>query len=565
MNPNLEFRQQREIIALQYKHKNENLALSGRQLVYVNQREAAVKCFEAYEKGAVAVVLYSPPGAGKTGVGLETMRLFGQHPDDNRIKPVNSMYQITGMSDRDWKEQCKNNVLDIFKENVFHRGNIQNIQDKLSEMENGLVICDECHIAAGKNMLLSRTLRNAGLLDLEQLQERKILLLDISATPETVLHDYKDWGDKVAFVRLEPSEDYKGFEVLKQENRIRQSSSLEKYEDAVRLLKFFDERYKNSTKKYFPFRVPEKGQSRINLVKASSSLGWSPPKNHDSNDKIHDIDDDMNFAPAKHTIIFIKGFWRASKRINDTHVGGSYEMTPKIRDTSSTAQGLTARFCSTFRYKGDQLNIELRPIHYSDLEAINEYLEWVSKDCDYTRSSYSGPRIHSRRGVVTSKASKVHHTNVAGLGHIAAENERLSLEERRKKYRVFKNFTNCRDFLKVFGKKTKFGENPNGEGEYAGMYVCNLSTSVSKPNYLTEAIEKVSYKTGGGKSGKRALPVYLDVKDKDSIVWFVFVPDADGFQPIGGKTHAELLQIADEKYKNEADNYEPQAKDFRTH
>lgn len=568
---NLEIRQQRETIELQYKHKNEKLREKGRQLVYDNQKEAAYKCFEAFEKGALAVVLIAQPGVGKTGVGLELMRMMGEHPDDHKIINVNNMFQITGMSDRDWKEQLTNNILDVFKNNIYHRGTIQTIQDQLQDLLNGLVICDECHIAAGKNMKLSTTLRNAGLLDLEILENNKVKLLDISATPENVLYDFKDWGDKVAYVMLKPSEDYKGFHFLKNENRIKQSKSLENYDDVLELLRFFDERYKNVSKKWFPFRVPVKGNSRSNILKASKALGWDTPVIHDSSDKIEDIDGYMNSAPSKHTVILIKGFWRASKRINHQYVGGSYETSPKIEDTSATAQGLTARFCSTFKYTGDQENIDLRPVHYCDLKAIDRYLEWIDKGCDYSKADYNGPRLKSHNGVVVSKASKVHHSNIVGLGHLAEEREQLEKEELRKLYRVFKNFTSCTGYLRKFGRRTKFTEKPNGEGptgegqpNYEGWYVCNLSSSQQKPNYLTEAIHKVSYKTGGGKSGKTAIPVYLDAKNKDSqVVWFVFVPQEKDCKLKPNTKYDEILQKADEEFPNEAEQWESLAKDFR--
>ena len=51
-----------------------------------------------------------------------------------------------------------------------------------------------------------------------------------------------------------------------------------------------------------------------------------------------------------HTIIFIKGFWRASKRISMKHIGATYEPIPIQRDISVTAQSLTARFCNNYEY-----------------------------------------------------------------------------------------------------------------------------------------------------------------------------------------------------------------------
>jgi hypothetical protein len=123
----------------------------------------------------------------------------------------------------------------------------------------------------------------------------------------------------------------------------------------------------------------------------------------------------MRVAPTTHTIILIKDFWRASKRVIRTHVGGSYEKPPMIRNTSATSQGLTARFCDTFEYTGDWLNPDQRPIHYCDLGAIEEYLEWYNNGCNYKSADYTSAKLKSRDGRILKKPTLVHHTNVDGV------------------------------------------------------------------------------------------------------------------------------------------------------
>jgi hypothetical protein len=514
MNDSLELAHQRETIALQFKQANERLRQEGRQLVYENQAEAGNEIMMAYNEGALAVILVALPGVGKTGVGLEIMRQFGQH--DESIIPVKNIYQMTGMSDRDWKTQLGKNVLDIFQDNIYHRGNLnKKIEDKLTALENGLITCDECHIAAGKNMQLSRTLRNAGLFDMNVLQKKRVKLLDISATPETVMQDYKDWGDKVKIVILKPSEHYKGFAVFKREGRLKQSFPLENYEDVFNLLKSFDERYKETSKKYFIFRTLPKGNGRSHLRRASIELGWADPINHDSSDKIEDVDDMMSTAPAKHTILIIKSFWRASKRINDTHVGGSFESQTKSRDTTATAQGLCARFCSTYQYKGEQLNENLRPIHYCDVKAIEEYLEWYEKGCDYAASSYSGPRIHSRDGKVLSRPSKVHYTNVVGVTHTEEPDEVVDINT----YRIYDSAEVTKKVL------TELGFSFVKPTEKNGFMQASLRAG-AKTLSLDEVIAyvpKARNASGGGTSARRYYACYISPSDKATARYVVII------------------------------------------
>ena len=105
------------------------------------------------------------------------------------------------------------------------------------------------------------------------------------------------------------------------------------------------------------------------IRRAIVEFGWSEKK-HDSAGRIENIDQIMETSPDKHTIILIKHFWRASKRIVRVNIGGSYESVPKQRNTTSASQGLIGRFCDNYEYEGDELNSDLRPIHFGDKVSI---------------------------------------------------------------------------------------------------------------------------------------------------------------------------------------------------
>ena len=325
-----------------------------------------------------------------------------------------NVINCTGMADNDWENQFKNSILPAFRDNVFHRQNLIKQKDKLSSLNNGLIIPDECHIASGSKMTIAKILKGAGILDINVLTMRNIKMLDISATPDAVLHDYKKWEDRCRIVKIKPGPSYKGFEVMLNENRIIDAPMLEEIADYYTILEFLEERYKNTSKKYFPFRLLDLNKIRI-LESVCDDLGWSY-LNHNSGERIDKIDTLMENPPIKHTIIFIKGFWRASKRISHNHIGATYEGIPKKRDVSVTAQALTARFCDNYEYSGDQLDINLRPLHYCDKGAIEEYVEWFNNNCDFNISKYKSHRISSNgKGKVSSKETKVNPKNVSGI------------------------------------------------------------------------------------------------------------------------------------------------------
>jgi len=407
---------QREEILAQYRRKCRLLELErrGAKVVYANQATAAMKIVEHFRSGKVWVVLVAPPGAGKTGVILEVLRQFGQHNGADQIH-VDDMLLITGMSDTDWASTMKDGTLPILHKTVHHRAMLGR-KEGMRDMRNGIIVTDECHVACLEDQTIDKKLEAAGLKSIPALEERNMRMLDVSATPEGVLADLKRWREKTAVVVLETDEKYKGFQSMKDEGRLRSSQAydLENLDKAKELLQLLDDRYRGSTKKYFAFRVTSL-TARGNIATACSSLGWDVPQNHDSQDRILDVDTMMEAAPAKHKVLFVKGFWRASKRLVRKHVGGTYE-SPTVRaDDTSKSQGLTARFCSTFEWEGDQMDVALRPLHFDELESIDRYLTWWDAGCDYATVAYQAPRLRSDgEGSVRHPKTKAHPNGVEG-------------------------------------------------------------------------------------------------------------------------------------------------------
>jgi len=413
----LELQHQIETITKEYRQKNEMAQVTGKTLVYPNQKEAACEILTHYLTGKLLVLLVAQPGTGKTGTVLEILYRLSTHPDSTQCVKTSNIHIISGMNDTEWQKQFKKNMLPSLATNVDHRSVVLKKKDEIASIRNGIIVTDECHIASGMNQTVSHMLVRAGLTDINVVIDRRVRMLDISATPETVGWDIqKSWGDKAAIVKLFPGPSYKGFQVMLDEQRIRQAEPLNSMDAVRNIFRFFENRYSkysNHTKKYFPMRIL-KAEWEGNIHSAIVEFGWECIT-HNSKDKQDDIDKRMSTAPTKHTVILIKGFWRASKRLVRTHVGGSYEQVPDQRDVTSASQGLIARFCDNYEYTGDELNPELRPIHYGDMEAIKLYLNWFSKGCDYKEADYTSSRIKSKNGRIHSVPSKVHETNIENL------------------------------------------------------------------------------------------------------------------------------------------------------
>lgn len=398
-------------------------AVSRGELVYPNQKEASNACIRHFNEGKSVVNLVSQPGTGKTGTILDFMINIATHPDDERCVEVKDINLMSGMSDIQWRDQTQSKMLPHFRDRVYHRGELKKRQHDISDLQNAVIINDEVHVASGKAMSISKSLIAAGLNDVSVLENKRIKMLDISATPEAISQDMKAWGNKSAVVKLLPGPLYKGFEVMLDEDRIHQASSFANYEDVRQWFQLFVTRYQDTTKKFFPMRV-QKVETLGFIRRAIVEFGWCEIK-HDADDKkqrVDNIDQIMETAPDKHTIILIKNFWRASKRIVRTHVGGSYEAVPKKQNNTSAAQGLIGRFCDNYEYVGDELNNDLRPLHFGDKASIETYVNWFNHDCNYTDADYRSNRISAKNGFVKSKSSSRHKSIMRNLPAVNVEN-----------------------------------------------------------------------------------------------------------------------------------------------
>ena len=505
-------RQQRENILKSKKDQEELLEVEDKKFIYPNQQEAANKCLEAYENGAITVCLIAQPGIGKTGTAQAVMIDMSTNSNDEEIILTENIINCTGMSDNDWETQFKNNVLPAFRTNIYHRQNLNKIKDKLSSLKNGLIIPDECHIASGSKMTIAKILKEAGILDLNVFLKRNIKMLDISATPDAVLHDYKKWGDRCHIVKIQPGPSYKGFEVMLHENRIIDAPNLEDIEDYRKLLGILEQRYENTTKKYFLFRLLD--PIKINILESiCDDLGWDYI-NHNSVERIDEIDILMKKSPKEHTVISIKNYWRASKRIIHQHVGATYEPIPKKRDVSVTAQALTARFCNNFDWSGDQLDYNLRPLHFCDKGAIEQYLKWFNNDCDYSSSEYKSNRISSNgKGKINYKPSKVNSKIVSGINNdIGDEIKSPNIKRGMKTQEEAKVY-----YKSIFPEKSEKNPLRKRKPNKDGYYEATIKKITKK--WSQKEIEDGIYR-GSANNGYWFYPCYKNIEDKSTLEWW---------------------------------------------
>jgi hypothetical protein len=389
-------------------------------LIFPNQKKAADEVVRRFKEGKRVVLLIALPGQGKTGVILEVIRQMLTLEDTEENFPlkcvlIEDMILTCGMADIEWASRMKETLIPLLRNQVYHRGELPGIKDKLSKVSNGLILTDECHIGAGMKQKTSEIFAEAELYSVSD--ENTTHILEISATPGEVKAELETWGSKACVVTLEPSPSYKGFKEMLDEDRICNSPSIETKEKVIEFVENLQERFRLCpTKKYFPIRLQIKSsKAKQWFIDAAKLLDWDWCE-YDSVHRLYDMDSIMKNAPKKHKMIFIKGFWRASKRIERKHIGGSFEEPPRKQNVTTTAQGLIARFCNTYNYDDDEIeHPEWRPIHYGDVSAIEQYLECFNSGFDFAKVDYSSTKLKSKGGKVTKKDSKVHPSVIKGL------------------------------------------------------------------------------------------------------------------------------------------------------
>jgi hypothetical protein len=131
-------------------------------------------------------------------------------------------------------------------------------------------------------------------------------------------------------------------------------------------------------------------------------------------------------------------------------------------------------------------------------------------------------------------------------------------------FRIFSDYHTFISFLKHLGLRSGFGDQPNGSGQYDGMFVCSVQSSrgaTQMPRYVTEVIDKIDLAYGGSGAKKTGFPAYKDLNEvrgkvnpqNEDLVWIAVVhSDLD----------QKLLTEADALYMDESDEILKESKHY---
>lgn len=500
-------------------------SLEGINILYPNQEECGkrIKCI-FNNRSHVNVFVYGMTQTGKTGC----MTSLIQHYILSNIIPIDNIYIISGLSDKEWKKDTKNRLPEAINSRVFHRANLcKTFVEDIRKKKNVLVIMDEIQIACKDDQTLNKTFKECGFYDLDYLFENDIKIVQFSATPDGNICDIADWGDNSEKIKLEPGEGYYGPKQAIEQKRVKQFKDLTIF-DNVKELKndIVEKKYINS--RYHIIRVPSKRETKTknrsaenNQVKVIINFkkvfgeGYYYNENHLKAQK-GDINDILELKPNKDTFIFICETQRCAKTLIKKYIGVLYERYVLIPDDSSILQGLFGR-STGYDDNGDS-------ICYTNIPSVENYIKLWENDMDFkegiiwdTKTTY----YNKKDNITYSKGTFNSVKYIEQLKDNCSE----KVKENRGDPSIMKFYgkESQNEMIKWFKDNLKHKMNkkkgPNKKKITNGFYKGSIRKGLDILS--TDEVNKEKRWGFGEGPGIRSYPCYSDITDPNTLEWWL--------------------------------------------
>lgn len=354
-------------------------SLKGINFIYENQKTCGKTVRNIFNnKSVINCLVYGMTQTGKTGCMTSLIQYYVL---SNNI-PIDNIYIITGLSDKEWKKDTKNRLPESIASRVFHRANLlKTFFRDIKEKKNSLIIMDEIQIACDEDQTIHKTFKDCGFYDLDFLLKNDIKLIQFSATPDGNMNDILDWKYHSAKIRLQPGELYYGPKQAIEQKRVKQFKDLTKIDNVEALKQDITSSFK--TPRYHLVRVPTRRKNKDgtnNQSKVISNVKKIFGKRYDYNKnylkrKKSDINDTLKKQPVNHTFIFYCEILRCAKTQYKKYIGISYERYVSNPNDSSIIQGSFGRLTG-YDDNGDS-------ICYTNIPSLENYILLWDNNMDF--------------------------------------------------------------------------------------------------------------------------------------------------------------------------------------
>ena len=494
-------------------------SLKGINIIFPNQEDCGkrIKCI-FNSRSHINCLVYGMTQTGKTGC----MTALIQHYILSYNIPIDNIYIITGLSDKEWKKDTKNRMPDSISARVFHRANLSKtfIRD-IRGKQNCLIIMDEIQIACDEDQTIFKTFSECRFYDLDFLLLNDIKLVQFSATPDGNINDIDDWVSHSAKVKLEPGPQYYGPKQAIEQKRVKQFNDLTNIDNVLKLKNDIEGNFK--TPRYHLVRVPNKRENKdgtnnqskvISTIKKVFGENYEYNKNYLKTEK-GDINETLKKQPEKHTFIFYCEILRCAKTQYKKYIGISYERFVLSPYDSSIIQGSFGRLTG-YDDNGDS-------ICYTNIPSLKNYIRLWENDMEFKKGIKWNTKTtnYNEKDDITYSTgtfNSVKHIDQLKEGCSEKVKEDRGEPEIKKFYgeggqnEMIKWF---KENIKIEGKRGPNKKNFDDSGFYKGAIRKGLEI------LSTEEVNKEKKWGFGEGPGIRSYPCYSDINDQKTLQWWL--------------------------------------------
>jgi hypothetical protein len=508
----------REIVLNDYQSatkKNKELFINGdvkasSEYIFSNQKEdAIIICNKLYETPIRVISIVKRTKVGMDGLMIEIAKNMTTHSDNNFVLHRNNVFFITAMSNISWEDDMKDKIPSCFKDNVYHHGKLQKLNNKLKNIKNAIIINDEIDSGDKEDQKLHLILKDSKILDIKYMEDNNIRFVFVSATMINELHELYKWGDKHYTHYMTIPDSYIGHKEFLELEIIKEYYPIINYESAEKWIK--EDILENYGLDYrvHIVRTDEKNKDYILNACIKNNIEF---KNHTSNERISYEDLSIIFNNiTNHLVIAVKGFYRRANLIPNEwkkKIGATHERYVKKYDTNVQVQGLPGRMSGY--WKDEILKGHKTGPHRTSISAINEYEEF-----------YKNPFEKIKYNTSKSKNNFLHPIHIKNLKIINP----FSIKVDKNKYRIYDKEIDVKNVCKILGYNYRTTKN-NSEGFKETSVnrkkeVVSLSRAISKiPSAYAKHGDIITWRT--------YFPCYVDINNNDTLRFVVIIrPETD--------------------------------------
>ena len=120
---------------------------------FSNQRNFATRIYKSLQKNAVSILAKAPTQSGKTGSMIALTYEFLKHDAHS----PSHVFVFTPHSSKEWLDQTCARFPAFFRDQIYHRNQLDSLVSRLLPLQDVLIIVDECHIASKQHQAMPST------------------------------------------------------------------------------------------------------------------------------------------------------------------------------------------------------------------------------------------------------------------------------------------------------------------------------------------------------------------------------------------------------------------------